>query len=310
MTCWTRGSKRLFVDGTLPDDVLDALPSQLAHSAAPLAPSLDKLRVIKSAAELDLLAAAADATAAGMRSVSAALTAGASVAGQPQPTRTAVADLSSESDVAAAFQYAATVAGGDELSFPTIAACGAAATVLHYQSNNAPLRTGQLLLMDCGVKRGGYVADVTRVWPVGGVWSQPQLDVYSAVLDVQQAMLAMLASADVTELTLDDLTQAAADKMAAHLPQLRLPAHAVRKYFPHGLGHFLGMDVHDTPAVRSQSLAEGMVITVEPGLYIPADDLDAPAELRGIGVRIEDDVVLRKGGGITVLTDGVAKQPW
>lgn len=200
-------------------------------------------------------------------------------------------------------------------SYPAIIAGGAAACTLHYTRNDARLRAGQLLLVDAGAEVAGYAADITRTWPVSGRFTSDQRALYEIVLAAQRAAIAIVRPG----LPWDALQQAAVGALVDGLLGLGLlqgPREAAirdggwRRWFPHGLGHWLGLDVHDVGSYQvdgqARRLETGMVFTIEPGLYIRPDDEHAPAELRGIGIRIEDDIAVAATGA-EVLTDGVPK---
>ncbi|TRY57742.1 hypothetical protein DNTS_012298, partial [Danionella cerebrum] len=172
---------------------------------------------------------------------------------------------------------------------------------------------GELVLLDGGCEYYGYVSDITRTWPVNGKFSPAQKELYEAVLEVQLACLSQCCSG----VSLDHIYSCMLSLLARQLKELRIiPQHtsgsdalkAARQYCPHHVGHYLGMDVHDTPELsRSQPLQPGMVVTVEPGLYISEDDASCPEQFRGLGVRIEDDVVIQSHGGPLVLSANTPK---
>lgn len=196
--------------------------------------------------------------------------------------------------------------GGWGWGFPTIVASGANACVLHYQSNSARCADGDLVLVDTGAEVDGYGADVSRTFPAGGRFSPPQRDVYAAVLAAQEAAIERVGPG----VTLDELHGVAVQTLAQGMLDLGLlrgdldailEAGSHKRFYPHQTSHWLGLDVHDVGRYhldddRPRPLEEGMVFTVEPGLYIPATDVEAPTHLRGIGVRIEDDVLVTAGG--------------
>jgi Xaa-Pro aminopeptidase len=190
-------------------------------------------------------------------------------------------------------------------AYGSIIAGGANACILHYVDNRDTLREGDLVLIDAGGELDWYAADITRTWPVGRRFSPAQRDVYQAVLQAQRDACAA-ARPGISQQTLQQqatrtLTQALVDFGVLHgdIDGL-IEQQAHRRYYMHGLGHYLGLDVHDvgtylTATGEGIPLTPGMVITVEPGLYIPADDEAAPEAFRGIGVRIEDDLVITPG---------------
>jgi Xaa-Pro aminopeptidase len=195
--------------------------------------------------------------------------------------------------------------GASGPAYGTIVGGGDNATILHYVQNDCLLRSGDLVLVDAGAECDLYAADVTRTFPVDGVFSAAQRDLYEVVLDAQrQAIDAIRPGARFT-----DGHEAAVQRLCEGLVHLKLAAGPVEKlvelrtyrsFYMHRTGHWLGLDVHDAGAYRcndaSRSLQSGMVLTVEPGLYIGADRDDVPPAFRGIGIRIEDDVLVTPDG--------------
>jgi Xaa-Pro aminopeptidase len=195
---------------------------------------------------------------------------------------------------------------GNDIGYDSIVGGGAHATTLHWIDNTGPVTPGELLLLDMGVEgRNLYTADVTRTLPVTGTFTQLQRDLYMLVYDAQEAGIA----ATVAGATFRAPHEAAMSVLANGLGDLGLLPVSVEealspdskvysRWTLHGTSHHLGMDVHDCGAASDEAyvkgtLADGMVITVEPGLYFQQDDLLVPEELRGIGIRIEDDIVVR-----------------
>eukprot|EP01103_Thecamoeba_quadrilineata_P015299 TRINITY_DN4793_c0_g1_i2.p1 TRINITY_DN4793_c0_g1~~TRINITY_DN4793_c0_g1_i2.p1 ORF type:complete len:398 (+),score=35.59 TRINITY_DN4793_c0_g1_i2:173-1195(+) len=168
------------------------------------------------------------------------------------------------------FRYECTRRGAQRLGYPPVVACGSRANTIHYISNDLPLNDGELVLMDAGCEYGGYNSDITRSFPVSGKFSSGQRKVYEALLDVQRKCinLSVIGSSfsKIQEYTVKSLTQCCKEL------GLPLGKQGIWRYYPHAIGHWLGMDIHDTVSVREVPLRAGMVITIEPGLYIP----DAP----------------------------------
>lgn len=189
--------------------------------------------------------------------------------------------------------------------YGTIVASGANATTLHYVFNDQPCRDGDLLLVDAGAEYQYFTGDITRTYPVNGKFTEPQRRVYERVLAIQKDLIALvkpgLRFKTLQETTVERLTDAMIElKLLSGSRSQLIESLAYRKYYPHGVSHWLGMDVHDVGLYmvdgESRELAPGMVFTIEPGLYIPVDDATAPEELRGIGVRIEDNIIVTASG--------------
>lgn len=201
------------------------------------------------------------------------------------------------------------------VAYPSIVAGGKNACVLHYTENRDKLRKGDLLLIDAGVECEHYAADITRTFPVSGKFSEPQRLLYQLVLDAQAAALAQIAPGVAWHKAHD----ASVEVLTAGLVELGLLKGRVKKlikdekykqFYMHRIGHWLGMDVHDVGDYKIKDewrlLEPGMVLTVEPGLYVPADCETVDKQWRGIGIRIEDDVLVTKEGH-EILTHGVPK---
>jgi len=184
-----------------------------------------------------------------------------------------------------------------------IVAGGANACVLHYVQNDAPLADGALLLIDAGCELQGYAADITRTFPVGGRFSGAQRAVYEIVLAAQRAALGEVRAGRAFNAPHDAAVRVLAQgmldlKLLEGSLEAVLEKESYKRFYMHRTGHWLGMDVHDAGEYKRagawRALAPGMTLTVEPGLYIGAAH-DVPEPLRGIGVRIEDDVVVTAG---------------
>jgi Xaa-Pro aminopeptidase len=183
--------------------------------------------------------------------------------------------------------------GAERLGFPSIVGSGPNSTLLHYDKNRRRMEAGDLVVMDIGAEFGYYTADITRTVPVSGAFTDRQRAIYRLVLGAQQAAIDRVRPG----VTIRQLDQAAREHLRANSGTLCGSATCDR-YFVHGLSHWLGMDVHDVGRIDTP-LAAGMVLTVEPGVYISAERL---------GVRIEDDVLVTANGH-EVLSGSVPKQP-
>jgi Xaa-Pro aminopeptidase len=221
-----------------------------------------------------------------------------------------------EYEIEAIVEHAFRRRGADGPAYGTIVASGANATVLHYVQNDRRMEKGDLLLLDAGSELACYASDVTRTWPVGGRFSPAQARVYELVLEAQRRAIAEVAPGKA----FDAAHQVAVRTLVAGLIELKLLQGGVdeniekkhfRRFYMHRTGHWLGLDVHDagayfTTGTEHRALEPGMVTTVEPGLYFAEDDEAIPAEYRGIGVRIEDDVLVTRDGA-EVLTSACPK---
>ncbi|WP_312558593.1 Xaa-Pro aminopeptidase [Atlantibacter hermannii] len=200
-------------------------------------------------------------------------------------------------------------------SYNTIVGGGENGCILHYTENESPLHDGELVLIDAGCEYQGYAGDITRTFPINGKFTPPQREIYDIVLASLDAALELYRPGT----SMQEVTQEVVRIMVTGLVKLGIlkgdveqliAENAHRPYFMHGLSHWLGLDVHDVGVYgpdRSRTLEPGMVITVEPGLYI-APDADVPPQYRGIGIRIEDDILITENGNEN-LTASVVKRP-
>ncbi|MGW7286461.1 aminopeptidase P family protein [Streptomyces sp. NPDC054847] len=282
------------------DALVDGLVPPTPPAEAELLAFLSELRLVKDDWEVDQMRAAVGHTVAGFHDVVAEL---------PHATRLA----RGERWVEGTFNRRARLEGYG-LGFETIAAAGAHACVLHWMHNDGPVQVGDLLLLDAGVEADSfYTADVTRTLPVGGRFTDVQRRVYDLVFAAQSAGIAALRPGA----RYGDFHEAAMRVIAEGLDAwgLRPGGTALphedalyRRYTVCGSGHMLGLDCHDCAEARSETYVDGVleaghVLTVEPGLYFQPDDLTVPTELRGIGVRIEDDFVITADGALCLSSD-------
>ena len=201
------------------------------------------------------------------------------------------------------------------VAYPSIVAGGKNACVLHYTENADKLNNGDLLLIDAGAECDHYAADITRTFPVSGRFSEPQKQLYQLVLDAQTAAIAQIKPGLAWHLAHDASVEVLTKGLLSlgllkgRLPKL-IKDEKYKQFYMHRIGHWLGMDVHDVGDYKVDKewrlLEPGMVLTVEPGLYIPEDCLTVDEQWRGIGIRIEDDVLVTELGH-EILTGGVPK---
>ncbi len=193
----------------------------------------------------------------------------------------------------------------DREGYGSIVASGANACTLHYVFNDQVCKDGDLLLIDAGAEVRYYTGDITRTYPVNGKFTAAQRKVYDRVLAIQKELCAAAKPGIpfkwLQDRTIEFLTDAMIELGLIKVPRTEAIERLLfKKYYPHGVSHYIGLDVHDTGLYQvggeARKLEPGTAFTIEPGLYIPADDKDAPEELRGIGIRIEDDVVITATG--------------
>jgi Xaa-Pro aminopeptidase len=295
------------------DPRIDALTRAAARPASDdgLTEALARLRLVKDDFEIRCLQQAVDATVVGFGDV----------VGQFDAAR---AMARGERWLEGTFWRRARESGND-VGYGSVVACGPHAAIAHWEDKTGPVRDGDLALLDLGIEGGNlYTADVTRVYPIGGQFTSAQRRVYETVLRAQRAALAEIRPGAAFL----DPHRAAMRVIAAELRDWGLldePIERVldeqlhRRWTLHGTSHHLGLDVHDCDAARREDYREGtlragMVLTAEPGLYFqPYDDL-VPPELRGIGIRIEDDVLVTDAGpqvlSAALPTDPDAVEAW
>jgi Xaa-Pro aminopeptidase len=288
-------AQRLLLGGAQGSTDAEAESNDLAERDAVLARDLSELRLVKDSFELAQLRLAVDATQQGFDEVIADLP---TIINHPRGERL----------VEGSFNRRAR-AEGNTVGYDTIAASGPHACILHWTRNDGPVLPGDVILIDAGVEMESYyTADITRTLPVSGTFTDVQRRVYEAVLEAADAAFAIVRPG----IRFREI-HAAAMEVIAHrtgewglLPvtadeALQPDGGHHRRYMVHGTSHHLGLDVHDCAQARRDLyldgvLEPGMVFTIEPGLYFQPDDLTVPEEYRGIGVRIEDDVVVTADG--------------
>ncbi|KAH9513808.1 Xaa-Pro aminopeptidase 3 [Bulinus truncatus] len=240
-----------------------------------------RLRVIKSAAEIKLI----------QQSVNVACESFTQVMKFSKPQI-------NEAHLWAKMDFECRMRGAEFLAYPPVVAGGPRANIIHYITNNQVIQDGHLVLMDAGCEFHGYASDLTRTWPVSGIFTEPQRQLYNAALRVQESCIHMCT----TDYSLDDIYNQMILLLSAELAQLGIippetsfeqKLNLARKFCPHHVSHYLGMDVHDTSLISRQTkLQPNMVVTIEPGIYIKEDDFTVSQEFRGIGLRIEDNILV------------------
>ena len=273
----------------------EGLPKTLMMDHKVLDAKLTKLRLYKDHLELEAMKKASSITVSAhldcmRRGVSGA--------------------FSNEQEVAATFQYQCAMRKAEGLAYESIAASGQNACILHYTKNNVAIEPNSCVLLDAGCSVDHYCADVTRCWPASGKFTSQQRLIYQLVLQAQQACIAKIASG----VAYQDLKLLSQTMMIDGLKQSKIVDQSATDealfsaFYGHGLGHFIGLDVHDPdPGSKDFRLAENMVITIEPGLYLRDCALLVDKSFAGIGIRIEDNILVQKDHGFN-LTDGVPVQ--
>ncbi|WP_101925725.1 MULTISPECIES: aminopeptidase P N-terminal domain-containing protein [Luteimonas] len=267
------------------------------HEFLELGHLLDEQRLIKDAGELKLMRRAAaisvEAHAAAMRAARPGV--------REYELQAALEHVFRRHDACAAYE--------------SIVGAGANACVLHYRANSAQARDGDLVLIDAGAEYRGYAADITRTFPVNGRFTPAQRALHEVVESAQQAALAQARPGVAYEAGHDAAVEALTEGLLRlgllkGRLETRIADGSYKRFYRHKTGHWIGLDVHDVGDYRidgeSRLLEPGMVFTIEPGLYVSADDASVDAKWRGIGIRTEDDVLVTKTGH-DVLTTGLAR---
>jgi len=278
---------------------LNRKPIQVPQTIVDPATILHEMRVIKSDEEIELMQKAADIAAEAHVEAMKAVRPG-----------------MKEYEVEALIEQVFRRRGAAGPAYTSIVGAGANATVLHYINNDGELRDGELLLVDAGAEYKGYASDITRTFPINGRYSQGQREIYDLVLKAQVACVDMVRPGTTHEQlkhhSIEVLTEGMVELgLLKGKPEDLIKEKKYEQFYMHGLGHMLGIDVHDVgvyyQAKQSRALEPGVVMTVEPGIYVSPDTKDVPEKYLGIGVRIEDDVLCTNNGP-RVLTTKVPKQ--
>ncbi|RKF18671.1 Xaa-Pro aminopeptidase [Alginatibacterium sediminis] len=250
-------------------------------------PLVDEMRLVKSAAEIELMAQAGEISAQGhIRAM--------------RDCKPGMLEFQLEANILHEFSKQ----GARFASYNTIVGGGANACCLHYTENNCLLESGDLVLIDAGAEYQYYAGDITRTLPVNGKFSPEQAKLYQIVLNAEEAAIAMLkpgvSIAQANRVALEIMVTGMVELGIMHGDvDMLIEEEAYKEFYMHGLGHWIGIDVHDVgdyqDAKRTRPLQAGNVITIEPGLYI-ASDANVPAAYQGMGIRIEDDILITQDG--------------
>ncbi|KAM0464077.1 hypothetical protein ACHAO4_000804 [Trichoderma viride] len=253
----------------------------------PLYPVMNKLRVIKSPAEVTNMRLAGQISG---RAITNAM------------RRSWI----KEKDLHAFLDYEFTINGCDGPAYIPVVAGGPRANCIHYTVNNNVFNNNELILVDAGGQYGTYITDISRTWPASGKFTPAQRDLYEAVLKVQRTSVALCRES--ARLSLEDIHGITARGLVDQLKSIgfsNLTAGNIDQLFPHHVGHYIGLDVHDCPGYsRREILRRGHCVTVEPGVYVP-DDERWPAHFRGMGIRIEDSICVDEDAPYILTTEAV-----
>jgi Xaa-Pro aminopeptidase len=214
--------------------------------------------------------------------------------------------LTYEYELQAEIEYIFKKNGAYSDAYTSIVACGNAANTLHYISNNKQLCQDKLILIDAGCEFNYYASDITRTIPVSGRFTKAQKEIYQMVLNVEKEIIEMIRP----NMLRSDLQKKSEELLCQGMVQLGILHGEVqeliqskmhKKYYPHGIGHWMGIDVHDQCPYKKKNgnellLKAGMVMTIEPGIYLDEEDKRIPKRYRGLGIRIEDDILITKDG--------------
>jgi len=299
---------RLGVNSDLDDTIIRQIARMRAINRKPIHPPqtiidpatvIHEQRVLKSPEEIEIMQRAADIAAEAHVEAMKAVRPG-----------------MNEYEVEALIERVFREKGAAAPAYTSIVGAGPNATVLHYINNDGQLRDGDLLLVDAGAEYKGYASDITRTYPINGRFTKPQREIYELVLKAQKACVEMVRPG----VTHDELKQHSIEVITEGMVELGLlkgnteeliKEKKHEQFYMHGLGHMLGIDVHDVGRYyygkESRALEPGVVMTVEPGIYVSVATKDIPEQYLGIGVRIEDDVLCTSNGP-RVLTTKVPKE--
>lgn len=286
------------------------------HTKKNIDPLVHELRLIKSPYEISLMQKAADISVAGHRRIMEYIrdkikdsnnNLKSALNQSPQLKNSSIKYVQ-ENSLEAEFLHESYHRGCHAMAYPCIVAGGKNACILHYTKNDQPLKMGELVLIDAGAEYQYYASDITRTLPVNGKFSEEQRAIYQLVLNAQKEAIAAIRPGVkfnqmqdiIVRILVEGLVELKILKSKKSIEKL-IKEKAYRRFYMHNSGHWLGLDVHDVGGYKEKNgelktLQPGMVLTVEPGLYIAPDQKDVDPEWRGIGVRIEDDILVTKDG--------------
>ncbi|KAK9479644.1 peptidase M24, structural domain-containing protein [Lipomyces japonicus] len=277
-----------FLNPTKKESTQNSIVNLLKHhkkfsKTSPLTPIVQSLRAKKSAAELLCMISAGKISSHAINKAYGVR-------------------FQKEAELNAFLDYQFKIGGCENIAYIPVIAGGKNALGIHYTRNDDILNDGEMILIDAGGQYGGYCADISRAWPVNGKFTQPQADLYQAILNVQKECIKI----STTSNSLDSIHHASVRLFTTELKNIGFDASISdieNVLYPHYIGHNLGLDVHDIPTVSRQGLLQnGQVITIEPGVYVPEDDR-FPKYFQGIGIRIEDNVIIQEKEPIVISID-------
>lgn len=256
------------------------------HKVKPLKSLINSIRVFKSPAEVRLMRLAGKYSGRAY-------------------TNAMRQTFSKEKDLWNYLEYDFRKQGCEGSAYLPVVAGGENALSIHYVRNDDVLENGQMVLVDAGGEYGGYITDITRTWPVNGKFTPAQKDLYEMILKVQRSSVALCrASAGLSLDKIHAITEAGL-KDGLKALGFDVSGHNVNELFPHHVGHYIGLDVHDCPGyTRTENLRAGQCVTMEPGIYVPNDE-KWPAHFRGLGIRIEDSVCVEDEHPLVLTTEAV-----
>lgn len=264
------------------DGVMSEVYAQRPRSVKPLAPVVLEMRSVKSEAEQRVMKLAGqlsgDAHAKTMRFTG--------------PGR-------SEADLAAHFEYICALGGAERPAYVPVVASGSNALMIHYTANNQVMEEGEMVLMDAGCELHGYASDITRTWPVSGTFTSPQKDLYTAVLNTLKICTELCTAEN--QVSLFDVHRQSVETLRAELRQIGFGSESafgltlgdMDRLYPHFVSHAIGVDLHESGDMRAKKLEDGMVVTIEPGVYVPPDPM-FPKAFHNMGIRLEDDILVKR----------------
>lgn len=278
-------AKVVYADA-MPDMLAGNASSSLAAKRTPLSPTMNKLRVVKSEAEVANMRRAGQLSG---RAITEAM--------RRSWTR--------EKDLHAFLDHQFVVNGCDGPAYIPVVAGGERANCIHYTVNNDVFRDGDFILIDAGGEYGTYITDISRTWPVSGRFTSAQRDLYEAILRVQRTSVSLCRAS--ARMSLEDIHGVTARGLVDQLRAIGFDVSmaSISQLFPHHVGHYIGLDVHDCPGYsRRELLQAGHCVTIEPGVYVP-DDERWPRHFRGMGIRIEDSICVDDESPFVLSTEAV-----